>query len=361
MSKNFIEKPCDKIVLKKPYLPDLEELHKIIMYRIDWYRHHGLDEMMCSTSSDITLKKIYKEISAEKNLFVELTQPIVEEFVKLKKMDECRDKNMLEIVKKKNPLKNQMGILLDKYLLIAQDYVIIELLPSNIKKKARCPGCDSSLDRADIDPGTDTLNCPQCGWEIQNFLSYANYREDGGSSAYEDRDNFIKKIDLKQGKIHSNFHPSLFAELDAGMIKRGYPTGEQVRARKTNRFGEKEGTDLEMLITVLQDIGCSKYYNDVDYLAHEYWGWTLLNFSHLESELIEMYDKTQRVYNEIDHHGRVAALNTELRLYFQLRALSFSVSQSRFRFQDSQDSLEFHHSKWRQICEKTKIPYHSVC
>lgn len=350
----------DFIEIKKPFLPDIRIIHKIIKDRIDHYKKRPILEE--DLENDITLSRIKKEISCPE--IDERTNQILERFTSLTETEEKRTKSLMEITQKKNITRRDIEVCIDEYLNIASEYIRISVYPENNKKKSKCPHCENYFEKNESDPNTGILECSRCGYEIQNSLFVPSLRDGNNNTSfgngYEDRDNFIKKMQRKQGKLHSSFSETLFDDLDEVMRKRGYPKGADVRKMPLNNLGEKDGTSLEMLVTALADIKCPKYYNDVDYIAHVYWGWTLLDFSPWESDLLQMYDVTQRIYNEIENKERVAALNTEVRLYLQLRSLGQKVSRTRFRFQDSQESLEFHQSMWRIMCEKAKYTYHSI-
>lgn len=353
---------CYKVEIKKPFVIDIRELQKFILERIDYYRTHP--HLLEIEDVELTFKNIKREI--ENPSFASLTEDIIIKYTQLKETEERRPKKIIEMARThiRNSAQKEIDVLIEEYINIARDYIKIDVFPETIKRKAFCPECNFCLENIDIDINSGIIEC-ECGFEMQNFLYTPAIKDNGFSNTisatgYEDRDNFIKKISKKQGRIHSNFPPKLFEELDQAMVKRGYPTGEEIRKMTQNHLGEKPGTSLEILITILSDIKYPKYYNEVDYLTHIYWGWELLNFSHLENDLIEMYNKTQRVYNEIEGKERIAALNTEVRLYLQLKSLGYEVSRTRFRFQDSQESLEFHQSMWRKMCEATGYRYYSI-
>lgn len=361
-AKKTQKKLIDFLEIKKPFLVDIRLIHKIIHDRIEYYKENGVNKN--DIENDLTLANIEEEIKLPS--FEKETEEILKKFSELCEIEEKRPKSLSEISGKKirSTLQKDIEIYVDKYLNIASKYIKTSIYPEVNRKRSKCPNCKSLFEKSENDPNTGILECVVCGYEVQNALFIPSMRDGNysinASSGYEDRDNFIKKMERKQGKIHSTFHDTLFNELDEIMRKRGCLTGEEVRKMECNALGEKEGTSLEMLITALSDIKCPKYYNDVDYIAHVYWGWTLLDFSSLESSLLEMYDVTQRIYNEIENKERVAALNTEVRLYLQLKSLGYRVSRTRFRFQDSQDSLEFHQSMWRIMCTKAGYTYHSL-
>lgn len=357
-SKRLKMSICDRIELKRPFTLDISKVDKVVRDRLEYYSHQEITDE--EISQDITLINIQREL--HEPTYELRTSKLLEDFKILNMEEQRRRKDISDINKKvKTAQQKALNLLVDEYLVIAAEYIKIDIIPQN-KKKANCPRCNGSLERVENDLNTGLMECVECGCEIQNFLFTPAIKDSNftQSIGYENRDNFIKKMQRKQGKLFSKFHSTLLEDLDRAMRKRGYPTREEAKELAYNPQGEKEGTSLDMLVMVLGDIKYPKYYNDIDYIAHLYWGWTLLDFTALEGKLLEMYDNTQRVYNKIQDKERIAALNTEARLYLQLKSLGIKVSKSRFRFQESQESLEFHQSMWREMCDKAGYTYYSI-
>ena len=91
------------------------------------------------------------------------------------------------------------------------------------------------------------------------------------------RDKFEKALIHYQGKQIE----SLFNDLDTHFIARGKPTSAEIKALPLNKHGRKDGTDLRILYKALLDTGYSALFEDVNVVAHRYWGWKLLDVSYL--------------------------------------------------------------------------------
>lgn len=338
-----MESPPDSISLCLPYSVDLELLNQHILRRINYVLEND-------TSGDITIRNIKND---GLKIYQERIRPILDKYQEFIKRDKEKKVPLLNKKKLNNEELYEYNMIIE-FTNIARDYINIEIIDKT-ERKISCPNCGKAFRK-----NSEKLICKKCGYEPADF----NQSSSNSQTNYINSINFEKKIQMKQGKRHSNFPPDLFEKLDNHFISLGMYTGEEIRKKKHNSRGEKKGTSLDQLIDALKAIKMPKLYNDVDYIAHIYWGWTLLDFSSLESELMDMYRKTQVFYEEIKGTARRAALNTEVRLYLQLMALSdklnFKVYRSRFRFQDSQDSLEFHQAAWRYMCEKANIKYHSI-
>lgn len=349
---------CDRIEIALPYVPDITIIDNHLSRRIEHYKQNP------PTEEDIKRDRTLKMLRDDPDSYYERVKNIIEEYKIVSKPIEKKAQSITEIGVKKKKTASHLKLenLAMDYLNIIGDYISIEVHPNKIKKKARCPTCGLFIEKIEADSSSGMLECSICGYETQSFVPVIKdiTAVTTSNSGYEDRDNFIKKMERKQGKVHSQLPVDLLKKLDIAMAKRGFPDGEHFRNLPLNELGEKDGTSLKILIMMLSDINMSKLYNDVDYIAHIYWGWTLLDFSHLEQSLLKMYDDTQIVYISIKNKERTAALNTEVRLYLQLNSLGFRVSKTRFRFQESQESLEFHQTMYRAMCEKSGYPFYSI-
>ena len=104
------------------------------------------------------------------------------------------------------------------------------------------------------------------------------------------------------------------------------------------------------MLKALKDIGCSGFYDHLNVILNEMWGWLLPDISHLEDQIMEDYDVSQRVYETLPK-DRKSSLNSQFRLYKHLRRLGFPCKSKDFRIPATHDILEFHNTIWAKICE----------
>jgi len=333
---------------------ELEKLHEAIMIRINYFKNNVPTSEQIE--QDYTINTILDEV--QKPEFEQKVFDILSEYKKLCLEEESKIVDISEMRRKKKSVSEQrLEDLIIKYINIASDYIRIQVY-SRARKKSTCPNCREDFEE---DEYQGSLMCTFCGFEASECLfQTAKETQNSGHSGYENSGNFEKKMARKQGKLHSDIPPNLFEKLDAYFVSQGYKTGEEIRAQECLPNGEKKGTSLEILTKALSSIKMSNLYGDSDYICHVYWGWTLLNFEEYEKDLVDLYHRTQNVYNSMESKSREAALNTEVRLYLQLLSLGFKVDRSRFRFQESQDSLEFHQKAWSYMCAMTNTPCYSI-
>lgn len=337
----------DFIELCLPHPINLELLDNVVRERIKFVIDNKLND------SDLTIRNIFQDgISG----YSRRISPILEEYKNGSPKPQKRKLKLTQIKKNTTKDKKEYDLII-RFVNIARDYINIKI-NDKFQRKAKCPGCQTPFEHNDVE---ETLICEHCGYESQSFASQNSMTT---SANYVDSINFVKKMQRKQGKIHNPLPDDLFDKLDEYCLKIDMLSGQEIRNKKQNKKGEKRGTSLDILIEALSVLNLPKLYNDVDYIAHIYWGWSLLNFTAHEEELMDIYQQTQIFYPEVKGAGRMAALNTEVRLYLQLKTIShklnFKIFKSRFRFQESQESLEFHQHAWRVMCERSGLEYFSI-
>lgn len=245
-------------------------------------------------------------------------------------------------------LEVRLGII-SSYLEVASRYISIEFV-RKVKIENRCIECCYLLDNVIIDENGIQI-CPQCDTERYCLYSVpVPVKADVGSNDYEDRVNFQKSLTRYQCKQTIYIPPSLFRDLDAYFTGRGRLPGIQIKKLPRGKKGRTGDTTPEMLWEALGKIGYSEYYEDVNLIGLFYWDWLAPDVSHLEEILATDYDITQKVYVTLSKE-RTSSLGTQFRLFKHLEVRKHDCSASDFKIHKMRDSLEFHDSTWKLMCE----------
>lgn len=254
------------------------------------------------------------------------------------------------------------------FIEIARRYIQIDLI-REIKEGNNCPACGTKLDQSMSSADDDGIStCPNCGIEkisiIQTRTYHDNARTNNSGNNYEDRANFRKVLMRYQGKEPDKPNQELYQKLENYFIenetpkidvdndgKRRFVTPEFIRTQlPLNQDGEKEGTSRSLMFKALKDIGCSEYYDHLNVILNEVWGWELPDISYLEDQIMEDYDVSQRVYEALPK-DRKSSLNSQFRLYKHLKRLGHPCKSKDFRIPSTHDILEFHNTIWAKMCE----------
>lgn len=279
-------------------------------------------------------------------------EPMMEEYKKLvpqkRKINFAAKKEEDVEYEENDPKHRKKMRLISDYLEFAKNY--IKIIVTQRKKNANKCGCGCDLTDVPID-NFGTQVCPECETE-RYIIGFNLYKSDTLASRndYSDRDNFEKALMRYQGKQVDKIPDTLFGDLDSYFISRGKPNSKTVKDRPLNERERKTGTDLPTLYKALLATGYSSLYEDANLIAHRYWGWKLPNVTHLESIIMEDYEKTQKVYNMLQKE-RSSSLGTQFRLFKHLELRGYPCSIGDFKVVKMRESVEHHNAMWRLMCE----------
>jgi hypothetical protein len=304
-----------------------------------------------------------KEIS--KKQYESKVLPILEEYTKVA----SNNSKGLVIFKRKIEEDSMEKIelrlkIIQSYLEHAKDYIRLEII-HKISIKALCPVCGIDFSKAFLDEDAGFYLCSNCGYERENISHQSTFKDSqrvniGNRNNYDDCENFRKVLMRFQGKQVNRPPNKLYEQLDEYFIKIGKPTGEEIYSLSLTFDGKKKGTSRQMMFEALGETNNSAYYDDINLIMHNYWGWELPDISELEEKIMEDYMETQQIYNSIPLKDRNASLNIQFRLYVHLKAIGYPCNKEDFKIQTSRDSLEFHQEMWKIMCEKTGLKFHPV-
>lgn len=251
--------------------------------------------------------------------------------------------------------------LITKFIQIAKKYISIQLIRV-VDTEFMCKSCGCNLEDL-IEEIEGSYICQKCNTQ-NTFLSANTYIRDVEklpSSSDDEISGFVKILDKFEGKQNPSLPNDFYQKLDAYFELNRKPLGEEIRKRKKLSNGKKEGTSKKILRQALESVGYSSFYEDANYIAHVYWGWDLPDISRYREQIIEDYQKTQRVWLKICHnYDRKASLGTQYRLYSHLRSVGYPVEKDDFGIQDSVDSLRTHNDAWEKMCSESGVKFYAV-
>lgn len=245
--------------------------------------------------------------------------------------------------------------LVDSYMSIVEDYIPIEICHTPIHMPVVCHDCGSD----NLEIGDGVRICNSCN-SIRDVYTKDSFYNSGKKvnmvtkGNYEDRDNFNKAILRFQGKQPNKLPDDLFQKLDIYFSNYGLPKCNQV---KDLPLAERKGGRLtkETMHSALSRIGYSGFYEDINLICHLAWGWELPDISHLEEKLMEDYDISQKVYNEIKEGH--SSPNVQYRLYRHLQHLGYPCRVSDFKMIQTEEILSEYEERWKEICRRLNWEY----
>lgn len=323
------------------------------------------------------IKKKMEDITSDKsfNEYIQKIKPLLDaynllgslskivSFAKIKRSDDTVEDEIPE--ENENQIKRHQLIM--DFIEIARRYIQIDLV-REINEGNNCPACGTKLDDTMSSMDDDGISvCPDCGIErisvVKTRFYQDNARTNNSGNNYEDRANFRKVLMRYQGKQPDKPPLELYERLGEyftetetpkidlnGDSIRKFLTPEQIRELPLNSDGEKTGTSRSLMYKALKDTNNTDYYDHINIILHEMWGWSLPDVSHLEDKIMDDYDTSQRVY-EVIPKDRKSSLNSQFRLFKHLKRLGYDCKSKDFRIPTTYDILEFHNTMWTKICE----------
>jgi len=245
-----------------------------------------------------------------------------------------------------------------QYLEIARQYIQIDVI-REFPITNNCPGCGTDLTNLIIDDESGIQTCPKCGIEKYTLLRtpiFIEGQKQNNRNGYDDRDNFYKALMRYQGKQPNRIRNDLTSILDNYFRLFGLPTSEEVKKMPLTEKGTRGETTRELIYRALSETGNATYYEDVNLICHLYWGWTLPDISHLEDQIMDDYDKTQKVYESLPKN-RKSNLNTQYRLFKHLQLRGHKCSIDDFKMVKTREILEYHDATWELMTMGAGLPF----
>jgi hypothetical protein len=377
-------------LIKGSYTIDLNinKIHEAIEARFIYFKNNVINfrneiselENMISDTSNFSLNEIKRVKNEIKDLKLQIIDyekenslkkyrekalPLLEEY---NKVSSNKSKGFV-VFKKKVEEESKEKIeyrlkLIHHYLDHARDFIQIDMI-HKMEIKAECPVCGLEFSKIATDEESGLCSCPNCGYEREAISHNSSYKDSqrvniGNRNNYDDCENFRKALMRYQGKQPHKPPEKLYEQLDEYFIKIGKQVSSEIKKLPSTPEGKKKGTSRQLMFEALGETNNSAYYDDINLIMHNYWGWDLPDISDLEEQIMEDYINTQQVYNSIPNKDRNASLNIQFRLFVHLKALDYPCTKEDFKIQTSRDSLEFHQMMWKVMCEKTGIKFHPI-
>lgn len=243
--------------------------------------------------------------------------------------------------------------LIHDFIQIGQKYIDLHIVRElNIGNS--CPGCNADL--TDIEPLDESglIICPNCKHEKYTFIKQTI---ETATSSNSSLDTLCKSLMKFQGKHPTVLPPNIYKDLDQHFTSYGLPfTSKEIKALPLNDNGTRGETTREIMLRALRDKGYATYYEDLNLICHQYWGWELPNIQDKEEIIIRDIYITEEILKMLPSDLQIN-LNSQYRLYklFQLRKLSYNIEY--FKIISTRSIITNYDNVWREIINKAKELY----
>lgn len=385
LPKSEIKEPMH-IEFRNDY--DIEKMHKVIMSKI----HHDLEEIPALNSKieEIIVKINRCRTVVEIGGHLEEIKKLKEQKIRFGRKDRMEDyKSRANIILNKYrntprpPIVIGSGMskcyypteldlerieIIVSFLKIAQEFLKLTYVCTGYHMYDpvhRCKECN--LDLTNIPCNSNSCQiCPECSTNNAFRSSFIGDETSSSSSAatikyksYEDASNFQKARGRYFGQIKPKVDlDKLTIALDKYFISNSYP--HIIRSEIFNQPRDEKGrhvdTSIKLLQRALKATGYSCY-NDMNYITHYYWGWSLPEGSDKEDMILNIFNKTQDVWYMMtpEEKGRSSNIPVQYRLFKILQILNISCSIEDFKMSDP-NNVQQYDNTWRVICDRCNDP-----
>lgn len=314
------------------------------------YRLQCKDEIM----------KIKKEIENILNgqklqKYINETKELIEEYSQLGRCDNRINFGDSKILEYENPIRISI---IQKYLDIAREYYNVEV--NNILKISEddCISCGERISEDDISE-EGLKQCPNCFATYKTVLYTKTAKDCDRITSIKTEDesleNFTKAFLRKQGLKYGDEIDKVCEELEEySKNTPGITPGHIIRSKPLNSRGTKDGTDFIMLYKQLYNISRNNYYEDVNLIAHKYWGWKLPDYSHIYDKVIRIYTVTLKIFKNIpiEERERKSNLGTQFTLFKILQLCGVDVIEEEFKIVENKKSRKVQERTWKRMCDE---------
>lgn len=273
--------------------------------------------------------------------------------------------NFEDVISENEPKEddnNEKLDIIDEYLIIASEYIDIDIIKNLDNNQPLCVICGETLSNASTTE-YGTIICPnkECNVEHNIMVLNKTVRDvtRPTTSENESIDNFWRAFIRYQGAEPNKPDMNIIEkELDNYFRELGRPIGKEIKKLPLNKRGRRGDTTHQMLYYALSQIGRTSLYEHVNYIGHAYFGWTLPNVMHLKESIRDKYIKTEKVYNNIpaEEKDRSSSLGTQYRLFRHLQLEGHECYMDEFKIAENHESISNHHRLWRIMCEGANDP-----
>lgn len=250
--------------------------------------------------------------------------------------------------------------LVENYLILAKNYLTLDFKRKELENDNYCIGCGNDLKNNFDIIEEGVVTCRNCLAEYPyfslNIITKDENNKTNNSNNNDSIENFIKSLNRFQGintEITKNELEIIFEKLDKYFSMRNKISRNEVKKMDLTSKGKKGSTNNKMLRKALSCIGCSQYYEDVNYIGHCYWDWELPDLSIYQEKILSNCRKTQKVFHRIPikKRERFSSLGTQYRLWRELQLVCDDFTPDDFRISDNPKSSFIQDDIWKMMCE----------
>ena len=321
-----------------------EDLQKTL-----WILHHGdnpVDRILAKTQASL-LRRTMQDLEStfELVLYSMRTEDILMEYRELLSSAGARSFITLE-PNNKDITSSKSSELISRYLCIAQEYIEIDNLQYH-PEKLRCPACQGVEFK--MDDENSTYICTYCFTEIDVLDDTPSFKDTdrvnmSSRYTYTKRGHFVDAMKRFQGTQNTdpqkikNVVDILLVEMERHNLKK-------------NSDNRKEQVTKDHLYMFLYENKLSGYYDDINLLYHIITGEPCPNISEYEDTLLDLFEKQEDAYRQVQDPDRINSLNVNYKLYKLLQKVGYPCKKDDFYILKTKNKEDEHDEVLRRAWE----------
>jgi hypothetical protein len=245
--------------------------------------------------------------------------------------------------------------IINNYIEYAKKYFPIEIVRL-YKNNSTC-SCGTTEEFSHTISGSSF--CNSCGEYKQTYVRIFSGMDIGISAAKEDNydgiEGFKDAFLEYQGKQKKYPPQQLYQDLDKHFSSFNLPTkyNPNIKIQHDDR-GRIPGTTKQLMYEALKITGNSIYFNLINTICHEYWGWILPNISDVDSEiLLDDYRLAQNAWDKLTHKSKILIPS---RLYFHLKSRGHRCYIDDFKLIVNSDIMSSYIETWKEMINNIEYP-----
>lgn len=326
----------DRLIARISTLPDLEKkLTQLITL-----------QSSCNTPDIqrqlLNIRKKIQDVQStfELTYYILKSSDILEKYKKLLIAENSRSFVCLTSNNSKNTIL--LSDLLSRYINIARYYINIDNYNQKKPTSLSCSYCECEDIQQLVDDDS-TFICVECGSEIKTLDDTPTFKDAdrvnmANRYTYSRRGHFIEAMKKYQGKhnIDSEFLQIVVATLITEMNFHNLMPNSVTKDHIYMFLSEKK---------------LSNHYDDINLLYHIITDKPCPEFSHLENELLDLFEQQEQSLDEVmatDKDNRINSINVYYKLYKLLQKLGYPCKKSDFFILKTKTKEDEHDEKMRK-------------
>jgi hypothetical protein len=205
-----------------------------------------------------------------------------------------------------------------------------------------------------------TISCTHCESGIYEHAD-GEYCCDNCGFVYDTRIPGIKDLEsINMCKTYYSLNSNLLSAIDkfeGKDIVIGKSDMKKIKSEISRRQLDINTIKCDHIVKILKDLKLTKHYNDAYYIYSQLTNKPPINIRKYVPQILMLHNELEFAYKFVKNDSRVNSLNVQYKLIKLLGLCNIDHDVSEFCTLKTEQKLEEHEEKWREICKITGWVY----